>query len=380
MLSSVCQFQVSQLRPATLVRRKATTCSSAKNAVKPVQSGEIKSSNEAASTPTPSAKINVIQPISQWPTGVPPAMGGHFMTSGDVAPISTSKGPGIDIHPLVFTYSSANTPTDVAIFEDRGAAASGLADLLSHAAAEAVAARGAFVVALSGGSLINTFATALQQLAGAADLSKWWVVYVDERNVAHSSADSNHGAAQQAALGGSAIPAAQVLAIKEGLPVGQAAIEYAGQLLDLPAEVLPRTADDLPSIDLVLLGVGPDGHVASLFPNTTTLADKSGAWVLPVSNSPKPPPQRITLSLPVLNAAKHVAVVALGPGKAEVVQRALEVQALPGSLPVQLVRPSAGQLTWVLDKAAAANLTQEWWVPEGGKKSAWRFPRSEPPQ
>lgn len=77
---------------------------------------------------------------------------------------------------------------------------------------------------------------------------------------------------------------------------------------------------------------------------------------------------------------RHVAVVALGAGKAEVAQRALEVQALPGSLPVQLMRPTGGQLTWVLDRPAAAGLTPEAWAAEGGKKSAWRFPRSEAPK
>lgn len=203
---------------------------------------------------------------------------------------------------------------------------------------------------------------------------------MDERNVAHSSPDSNHGATQLLALKSVPIPRSHVLKIKEGLPVGQAATQYEGQLLSLKRKILPRTADGgWPVIDLVLLGVGPDGHVASLFPNSQELAATAG-WVLPVTNSPKPPPERITLSLPVLNAAKHVAVVALGGGKAEVVQRALEVQALPGSLPVQLVRPKAGTLTWLLDTAAAALLTPEaWQIPPGGKKSDWKFPRNELP-
>ena len=100
-------------------------------------------------------------------------MGGHLMTSGEVAPISTSKAPGVDIRPLVFSYPSATAPVDVAVFEDAGAAAIGLADLLAAEAAEAVAARGAFVVALSGGSLVATFAAALRQLADRANLARW---------------------------------------------------------------------------------------------------------------------------------------------------------------------------------------------------------------
>lgn len=93
-------------------------------------------------------------------------------------------------------------------------------------------------------------------------------------------------------------------------------------------------------------------------------------WVLPVSNSPKPPAERITLSLPVINAGKEVVFVALGESKAEVVQRVLEVQALPGSLPSQLVRPKVGRLKWLLDVQSAQFLDIASW---GESK---RFPRS----
>lgn len=203
-----------------------------------------------------------------------------------------------------------------------------------------------------------------------ADFSKWWVFWVDERNVPHDSPDSNFKGAQEALLGRVGIPSAQVYAIQEGLPVDQAATNYEGRLLGLEPGVLPRTPDHLPVFDLVLLGIGPDGHVASLFPNRPETAATKG-WVLPVSNSPKPPPERITFTMPAINAAKDIVVVAVGESKAEIVQRVLEVQALPGALPAQMVRPSAGgRLRWVLDAMSAQELQLEEW--EGGKA----FPRN----
>jgi len=108
--------------------------------------------------------------------------------------------------------------------------------------------------------------------------------------------------------------------------------------------------------DLIALGIGPDGHVASLFPNRPEIA-VTDRWVIPVSASPKPPPERITFTLPVINAAKDVLVIALGEGKAEIVQRVLEVQALPGALPAQLVRAGeGGRVRWVLDAFSAQEL------------------------
>ncbi|KAL4458977.1 hypothetical protein ABPG75_013842 [Micractinium tetrahymenae] len=322
----------------------------------------------------PSAAVNVIDthPVPRWPEGIPPAMGGHFMPSGAAAPLSQSRGPYNNIHPLMFTYRAPTADVDVTVYDSDFAAAAGLADLVAAASSAAIAAKGAFTIALSGGSLVQ----ALVGLVGRADVdfSKWWVLYVDERNVPLGSADSNHRAAHEQLLRKVPIPSSQVLTLKEGLPVAQAATHYAGQLLELGSGVLPRTPDSgLPQIDLVLLGVGPDGHVASLFPNAKETAATEG-WVLPVSNSPKPPAERITLTMPVINAAKQVAIVALGKGKAEVVQRALEVQSLPGALPVQLVQPTSGKLSWVLDQESASVLHIDDWA-QGSKK----FPRSENP-
>ena len=309
----------------------------------------------------PSQNINII-PVGRWPEGIPPAMGGHFMPSGDLAPLSKSKGPGVDIAPMYFTYPDATTETQVIVHETAFSAASGLADAVAEASAEAIARKGSFTIALSGGSLVKS----LSGLVGRKDIdfSKWYVVFSDERVVSLSSEDSNYKAAAEEFLDKVEIPSSQILKIKEHMSAEQTAEHYAGQMLDLNDSVLPRTAECLPVLDMVLLGVGPDGHVASLFPNSKETAATSG-WVLPVTNSPKPPSERITLTMPVINAAQQVIVCALGAGKAEVVQRALEVQSLPGALPVQMVRPQK-QLRWILDAAAAESLDVDSW--ENSKK------------
>jgi 6-phosphogluconolactonase len=336
------------------------------------------------------------------------------MASGTIAPFSTSKGPGLDVAIHEFQYQG-EANAQVVVYATAKNAAAGLAKSVTEAAAAAIKAKGSFTLVLSGalgaciagmgrqappaagsrlgtrglavytappspdhrhtvtclppgGSLINMLSSVAE--AKGVDFSKWWVFWVDERNVPHDSPDSNYKGCQEALLGRVGIPAEQVFAIQEGLPVKQAAVNYEGRLLGLPPSVLPRTPDSLPVFDLILLGIGPDGHVASLFPNRPETAATSG-WVLPVSNSPKPPPERITFTMPAINAAKEVVVVAVGDSKAEIVQRVLEVQALPGALPAQMVRPSAGKLKWVLDSFSAQELRLEDW--EAGGKA---FPRN----
>lgn len=322
-------------------------------------------SKKASTAKQPSQNINII-PIGRWPDGIPPAMGGHFMPSGELAPLSKSRGPGEDIAPLYFTYPGNETDTDVIIHENAFSASNGLADIVAEASAKAIAQKGSFTIALSGGSLVKS----LSALVGRddVDFSKWFVLFSDERVVSLTSPDSNYKAAAEEFLSKVPVPSSQILKIKEGLTAEQAAEHYAGQMLDLNSTVLPRSDDSMPILDMVLLGVGPDGHVASLFPNSAATAATHG-WVLPVTNSPKPPSERITLTMPVINAARNVVVCALGEGKAEVVQRALEVQSLPGAVPVQLVRPQ-DSMHWILDKASAASLHVDAW--EEKKK----FPRN----
>lgn len=313
-------------------------------------------------------RINLI-PQSAWEDGIPPVMGAHLMASGIVSPLSTSKGVGRAPDAFKFYYPSAQPDTAVLQFVNKQAVTEGVAQLVADASAKAVAQRGTFTIALSGGSLVES----LSALAGRSDVafSKWHVFWVDERNVPLDSPDSNYAAAADAFLDRAGVPAAQVHSIKPGLSVAEAATNYAGRMLDLGTDVLPRNDAGLPVLDVVLLGLGPDGHVASLFPNGAALADDSGAWVLPVANSPKPPAQRITLSLPVINAASQIVFVAVGAGKAEVVQRVLEVQALPGALPAQMVKPTGGSVTWVLDEEATRDLQVDAW------QNAKAYPRSQ---
>ena len=212
------------------------------------------------------------------------------------------------------------------------------------------------------------------------DFSKWTVALADERLVRDDSADSNLRAARVAlpALFSNAanvvVPFTETSGGTEG-----AATEFEGALRRLPASVLPRRrsessgeaggGNDLPVFDAIVLGLGPDGHVASLFPNHPATAVANGRWVVPVESAPKNPPRRVSLSLDALRAAKDVFVAASGAGKASAVQRALEVQALPGACPAQMVRPllpsssspSDARVRWLVDADAASLLRPEAW-------------------
>ena len=117
--------------------------------------------------------------------------------------------------------------------------------------------------------------------------------------------------------------------------------------------------DSLPSFDLLLLGMGPDGHTCSLFPGHPGLSETE-ALVIPISDSPKPPPCRITLTFPVLNSARCVAVVSTGASKADAVKACLEPA--PGELPLPAgrVQPKApGELYWFMDDGAASKLDKK---------------------
>lgn len=255
-----------------------------------------------------------------------------------------------------------------------------VAAAVSAAASKAISARGSFCIAIAGGSLVKMLG-AMADTPGI-NWTKWHVAWVDERCVPLADGESNYGGALAAWLSKVPIPPAQIYTLVDreaggGLAAAQKhADEYEAKLRAVAA--LPQE-NGLPVFDLLLLGFGPDGHVCSLFPSHPLLSDASGRWVLPIGDSPKPPPERVTLSLAAVNAARAVALVGSGSGKAMPVGHALGAEAggdAP-SLPCALAR-GAGPTPplWLLDEAAAAPLGPEhratFGAPAGGH-SAFDF-------
>lgn len=152
------------------------------------------------------------------------------------------------------------------------------------------------------------------------------------------------------------IPAGNVYAINEALSADGAADDYETCLKHL---VKTKTLDQsestgFPKFDCMLIGMGPDGHIASLFPGHP-LVQVNDRWVASIKDSPKPPPERISFTLPVINSSANIALVVPGAGKAGAVYSALSDVTNSEVLPVQLVAPE-GDLTWFLDKDAASKL------------------------
>jgi 6-phosphogluconolactonase len=228
--------------------------------------------------------------------------------------------------------------------------------LVRARSAEAIASRGVFSIALAGGSLVKALASVKDY--ADVDFTKWRVFWVDERCVPHDDDESNYGGAMKALFNDVNVPKSQLYAIDETLCETNAgaaagcAKAYEDALKALTPDVIGVNDQGLPVFDLLLLGFGPDGHICSLFPNHELLNVTEG-WILPITDSPKPPPERITFSLPVVNAAREKVFVASGEGKAEMTAIILEHAPLDGSIPAALV---TGDVTWIIDQAGASRL------------------------
>ncbi|TKX27457.1 6-phosphogluconolactonase [Elsinoe australis] len=220
---------------------------------------------------------------------------------------------------------------------------------------------GVFRVAVSGGSLPKTLAQALlkqgKDASDKVDFSKWEIFFADERCVPLTHEDSNYKLLKDELL--DKIP--EELGQPKVFPVEEKYLDDVQEMADQYEKTLvsvfaARDSVKLPLFDLILLGCGPDGHTCSLFPGHPLLREQD-AWVLSISDSPKPPPKRITLSLPVVLHGAKIAFVATGGGKKDIMKQILETED-GRALPCGLVNEGAGdKVSWFTDNAAVEGVS-----------------------
>jgi 6-phosphogluconolactonase len=219
-----------------------------------------------------------------------------------------------------------------------------LAADVSVEAAHARSRRGLFAMALPGGSVgVHGFPVLATVLL---DWDVTHIFWVDERAVPASSPDSNFGLADSLWLRKSGASPSSIHPM-------QGDAQYLTIAAQAYSEELVRVLGKAPRLDLILLGVGPDGHVASLFPGHAALSEEH-QLALPIVDAPKPPSRRLTLALPMLASAERVIMMALGKSKAAVMKEALGNE--DSALPVSLVLRRASRTLVLLDEEAGAHV------------------------
>ncbi|RDI86134.1 putative phosphoglycerate mutase [Venturia inaequalis] len=214
-----------------------------------------------------------------------------------------------------------------------------------------------FRVAVSGGSLPKTLAKALlaepSSPKDTPQFSKWEIFYADERCVPLDHEDSNHRLVKEELLD-------KIDEAKYGkptvFPIDTNLLDDVQEMADQYEQTLvksfaARDSVRIPMFDLILLGCGPDGHTCSLFPGSPLLRETE-AWVLPIFDSPKPPPKRITLSLPVASHGIKIGFVATGAGKKDIMKQIFDEE--ESQLPCALINQFGQErVSWFTDSAAA---------------------------
>jgi len=254
-----------------------------------------------------------------------------------------SRSAMVNAHPLtLFSFPDPSVLRDA------------LARFIIRAQKESIDKHGKFCIAISGGSLPLSLTTLIDN--PAVKWNKWQVYFADERVVSLEHPDSNYKLALDTLFSKVPIPPNNIHAIDPTLldDLEELSDAYEKELIH---EFAQKDAARFPVFDLILLGTGPDGHTASLFPGHDLLAEED-RWVAYIEDSPKPPPKRITLTYPVINHASRVAFVATGEGKQDILHQILDQP--EGGLPSARVRPVApGRLYWFTDDAASGKVAYQ---------------------
>jgi 6-phosphogluconolactonase len=253
---------------------------------------------------------------------------------------------------LKFVGHLSNMKPEVRIVEDAAALARAAATEFARLATESVRTKQLFTVVLSGGSTPKSLYALLATEPWCSQLpwNKIHFFWGDERQLPPDDANSNYRMAYEAMLAKAPVPAKNIHRIRgEETDPALAAQEYERELQNF----FHLTSGQLPRFDLVLLGLGADGHTASLFPDTAAVHERDrlvlANWVAKLNA------WRLTLTLPALNNAARVMFLVSGAEKANILRAVLESN-VAEQYPAQLIRPSDGTLLWLVDRDAAASL------------------------
>jgi 6-phosphogluconolactonase len=244
----------------------------------------------------------------------------------------------------------------IEVFNDQEGLSRWAAGRFVQLAAEATRARGRFLVALSGGSTPQRLYQLLAQPPHIGQVQWQYVHWFwgDERCVPPDDPGSNYHSVEQILLSRVPFRKENLHRVKGELTPEQAAQDYAKQL-----RAYAEPGRDWPRFDLVLLGMGGDGHTASLFPGSDPALEVESSTLAVTGHYQGRPAQRVTLTSPVFNAAGEIFFLLSGKDKAETLARVLSGPHQPVELPAQRIRPTDGHLTWLVDKAAASRLSKE---------------------
>ncbi|MEK7187879.1 MAG: 6-phosphogluconolactonase [Patescibacteria group bacterium] len=228
------------------------------------------------------------------------------------------------------------------------------AQLFSQSVEEAIKIRGVAVVALAGGGTPQTMHRLLTEepFRSQIDWSKVHIFLSDERFVPYEGEDNNYRIIYEYFLSKVPLPIENLhpYITKHSTPENAARI--------YTADIQELLGNNEPKFDLIFLGIGPDGHTASLFP-ALYKPHNDEDLILVITESPKPPSIRLSFSLKLINTARHVVIMASGKEKAPIIKEILENREVHKNLPVAMIQPENGELFWLLDKDAASLLTTD---------------------
>lgn len=238
---------------------------------------------------------------------------------------------------------------NIETFPDKETLSQAAARLFSRIAHDAVQAHGRFSIVLSGGSTPRRLYQILSQMP-ELPWEQTHVFWGDERLVPPDDPGSNYGQAKAVLLDCVPIPPENIHRMKGELAPDTAVADYTAQLRQFtPGQLWPR-------FDLVLLGMGSDGHTASLFPGPVSEAERTQPVIAVTAHYDGRPAQRITLTPLVFNDAAHILFLVTGADKTDALTAVLQNPPQPEKYPVQRIQPRDGSLTWFIDNAASSNL------------------------